>query len=247
MVNPSRPSPNPTLTLFFFDPPSFVSAPLSCLVSSRRVDSIWWRCDPSATFEQCKAAADRLLATMPPHEPYSTDCFKRAHDKLLWDPRYGVRVYGQITFKPASRVGDVFAEGDEVVCVAHLHKQWAKTCNALSETRLATIDKQRARAGEETREDIVKQATKEHLNKSVKVRPTKFNSWKPPLAVGGAAVGGANANATSSKTSSKTMSKTMTKTMSGTRSKDSTRGSAMSSSGKKSGSGGSGRALSAKN
>jgi len=184
---------------------------------------------------------------MPPHEPYSTDCFKRAHDKLLWDPRYGVRVYGQITFKPASRVGDVFAEGDEVVCVAHLHKQWAKTCNALSETRLATIDKQRARAGEETREDIVKQATKEHLNKSVKVRPTKFNSWKPPLAVGGAAVGGANANATSSKTMTGTMSKTMSKTMSGTRSKDSTRGSAMSSSGKKSGSGGSGRALSAKN
>ena len=130
-----------------------------------------------------------------------------------------------------------------MVCVAHLHKQWAKTCNALSETRLATIDMQRARAGEETREDIVKQATKEHLNKSVKVRPTKFNSWKPPLAVGGAAVGGANANATSSKT----MTKTMTKTMSGTRSKDSTRGSSMSSSGKKSGSGGSGRALSAKN
>ena len=126
---------------------------------------------------------------MPPHEPYSTDCFKRAHDKLLWDPRYGKRVYGQIEFKPASCVGDVYAEGDEVVCVAHLHKQWAKTCNALSETRLATIDMQRARAGEETREDIVKQATKEHLNKSVKVRPTKFNSWKPPLAVGGAAVG----------------------------------------------------------
>ena len=182
---------------------------------------------------------------MPPHEPYSTDCFKRAHDKLLWDPRYGKRVYGQIAFKPASRVGDVFAEGDEVVCVAHLHKQWAKTCNALSETRLATIDKQRARAGEETREDIVKQATKEHLNKSVKVRPTKFNSWKPPLAVGGAAVGGANA--TSSKTMTGTRSKTMTKTMSATRSKDSTRGSSMSSSGKKSGSGGSGRALSAKN
>ena len=134
---------------------------------------------------------------MPPHEPYSTDCFKRAHDKLLWDPRYGKRVYGQIEFKPASCVGDVYAEGDEVVCVAHLHKQWAKTCNALSETRLATIDMQRARAGEETREDVVKQATKEHLNKSVKVRPTKFNSWKPPLAVGGAAVGGANANATS--------------------------------------------------
>ena len=246
MVNPSRPSPNPTLTLFLSSLLRFGAALVS-LFSSRLVDSIWWRCDPSATFEQCKAAADRLLATMPPHEPYSTDCFKRAHDKLLWDPRYGKRVYGQIEFKPASCVGDVYSEGDEVVCVAHLHKQWAKTCNALSETRLATIDMQRARAGEETREDIVKQATKEHLNKSVKVRPTKFNSWKPPLAVGGAAVGGANANATSSKTMAGTMTKTMTKTMSGTRSKDSTRGSSMSSSGKKSGSGGSGRALSAKN
>jgi len=247
MVNPSLTSvPESDAHTFLIFPPSFRRRS-SRLLSSRRVDSIWWRCDPSATFEQCKAAADRLLATMPPHEPYSTDCFKRAHDKLLWDPRYGKRVYGQIEFKPASRVGDVFAEGDEVVCVAHLHKQWAKTCNALSETRLATIDKQRARAGEETREDIVKQATKEHLNKSVKVRPTKFNSWKPPLAVGGAAVGGANANATSSKTMAGTMAKTMSKTMSGTRSKDSTRGSAMSSSGKKSGSGGSGRALSAKN
>ena len=107
MVNPSRPSPNPTLTFFY--PPSFVPGKLLpvSLFSSRLVDSIWWRCDPSATFEQCKAAADRLLATMPPHEPYSTDCFKRAHDKLLWDPRYGKRVYGQIAFKPASCVGGV--------------------------------------------------------------------------------------------------------------------------------------------
>jgi hypothetical protein len=206
--------------------------------------SIWWRCDPSATFEQCKAAADRLLATMPPHEPYSTDCFKRAHDKLLWDPRYGKRVYGQIRFKPASSIGDVFAEGDEIVCVAHLHKQWSKTCNALSESRLATIDRQRARAGEEVREDIVKQATKEHLNKSVKVRPTKFNSWKPPLAVGGAA---AKLGATAAPEPNATLSKTMSKTMSETRSKGSTRGSSKSSSGQKSGSGASARALSAKN
>jgi len=184
------------------------------------------------------------LATMPPHEPYSTDCFKRAHDKLLWDPRYGKRVYGQIRFKPASSIGDVFAEGDEIVCVAHLHKQWSKTCNALSEARLATIDRQRARAGEEVREDIVKQATKEHLNKSVKVRPTKFNSWKPPLAVGGAA---AKLGSTAAPEPNATLSKTMSKTMSETRSKGSTRGSSKSSSGQKSGSGASARALSAKN
>ncbi len=185
---------------------------------------------------------------MPPHEPYSTDCFKRAHDKLLWDPRYGKRVYGQIRFKPASAIGDVFAEGDEIVCVAHLHKQWSKTCNALSESRLATIDRQRARAGEEVREDIVKQATREHLNKSVKVRPTRFNSWRPPLAVGGAvAVAAATVAAESNATMSKTLSKTLTGTMSGTGSKGSTRGSSTSTSGKKSGSGGNGRALSAKN
>ena len=146
---------------------------------------IWWRCEPNATFADAKAAADKLLASMPPHEPYNTDCFRRDHDKLLWDPRYGKRRYGKILFQPASTIGEVYNEGDEIVCVQHLHKQWMHTCNGLSEARLQKRDAQRALAGAEAREDIVKQATREHVVKEVKVRPTKFNSWRAPKPIGG--------------------------------------------------------------
>jgi|Transcript_11472 predicted nucleic acid-binding Zn ribbon protein len=148
---------------------------------------IWWRCDPSATFAECKAAADRLLSSLPPHAhaPYSLDLFKRARDGLLWDPRYGKRVYGQLKYKPAECVGDVFHEGDEIICVAHLHKRWSVTCNALSESRFAVLDKQRQRAADSTRDAIVKQATKEHFTLSKKVQPTRFNEWKAPTPIGG--------------------------------------------------------------
>ena len=147
--------------------------------------SIWWRCEPTATFADCKAAADKLLAKLPPHEPYSTDSFKRDHDKLLWDPRYGKRRYGMIKFKPATCIGDVYAEGDEILCMQHLHKQWARTCNGLSESRLDRIDAARALAGAEAREDIVKQATREHVSKEDKVRAEgQFASWKAPKPIG---------------------------------------------------------------
>ena len=49
--------------------------------------SYWWRCDPTATFAECKAAADKIVSSSYPNEPYDTDCFKRDHDKLLWDGR----------------------------------------------------------------------------------------------------------------------------------------------------------------
>ena len=49
------------------------------------------------------------------------------------------------------------------------------TCNGLSEARLQKRDAQRALAGAEAREDIVKQATREHVVKEVKVRPTNSN------------------------------------------------------------------------
>ena len=147
--------------------------------------SIWWRCEPTATFADCKAAADKLLATLPPHEPYSTDSFKRDHDKLLWDPRYGKRRYGMIDFKPATCIGDVYAEGDEIICMQHLHKQWARTCNGLSEARLERRDAARALAGAEAREDIVKQATREHVSREEKVRAEgQFASWKAPKPIG---------------------------------------------------------------
>ena len=70
-----------------------------------------------------------------------------------------------IEFKPATCIGDVYAEGDEIICMQHLHKQWARTCNGLSESRLERIDAARALAGAEAREDIVKQATREHVSR----------------------------------------------------------------------------------
>ena len=218
----------------------------------RSADPIWWRCDPSATFEQCKHAADKLLASLPPHESYSTDCFKRAHDKLLWDPRYGKRVYGQLKFKEAQCIGDVFGEGDEIICVAHLHKQWSVTCNALSETRLRVIENQRQIAADSVREDIVKQATNEHLSRSLKFKPAEYNDWKAPMPIGGGGLKPAGFGKTSLVTpygasmKSRKMSNTMSKTISETSKRMSSKSSSKrpGSSGR---SGGNGRALAAKN
>ena len=152
-------------------------------------------------------------------------------------------------------IGEVFGEGDEIVCVAHLHKQWAKTCNALSESRLATVDRQRALAGEVVRDDIVKQATKEHFTKSMKVKPTKFNSWKAPLGIGGAKPRWIEKYAETSNLKTATLLKTASnKTMSETSkgaSKTASSGKSQTSSSNKSsssvGSGGNGRALAARN
>lgn len=90
-----------------------------------------------------------------------------------------------IDFKPATCIGDVYAEGDEIICMQHLHKQWARTCNGLSEARLERRDAARALAGAEAREDIVKQATREHVSREEKVHAEgQFASWKAPKPIG---------------------------------------------------------------
>ena len=72
--------------------------------------SYWWRCDPTATFAECKAAADKIVSSNYPNEPYDTDCFKRDHDKLLWDGRYGARRYGGDVWDPEKvTIGQVYS------------------------------------------------------------------------------------------------------------------------------------------
>ena len=103
---------------------------------------------------------DRLLNY--PNEPYDTDCFKRDHDKLLWDGRYGARRYGGDVWDPEKvTIGQVYREGDEIVCVQHLHKQWHETCNDLSEARDARRKARYAKLGQEMRDEIIAQAAKQ--------------------------------------------------------------------------------------
>lgn len=124
--------------------------------------SYWWRCDPTATFAECKAAADKIVSSNYPNEPYDTDCFKRDHDKLLWDGRYGARRYGGDVWDPEKvTIGQVYREGDEIVCVQHLHKQWHVTCNDLSEARDARRKAHLAKLGQEMRDEIIAQAAKQ--------------------------------------------------------------------------------------
>jgi hypothetical protein len=55
----------------------------------------------------------------------------------------------------------VYNEGDEIVCVQHLHKQWHVTCNDLSEARDARRRVHLAKLGQEMRDEIIQQAAKQ--------------------------------------------------------------------------------------
>ena len=107
-------------------------------------------------------AADKIVSSNYPNEPYDTDCFRRDHDKYLWDGRHGARSYGGDVWDPTKvTVGQVYNEGDEIVCVQHLHKQWHVTCNDLSEARDARRRVHLAKLGQEMRDEIIQQAAKQ--------------------------------------------------------------------------------------
>ena len=107
-------------------------------------------------------AADKIVSSNYPNEPYDTDCFRRDHDKYLWDGRHGARRYGGDVWDPTKvTVGQVYNEGDEIVCVQHLHKQWHVTCNDLSEARDARRRVHLAKLGQEMRDEIIQQAAKQ--------------------------------------------------------------------------------------
>ena len=55
----------------------------------------------------------------------------------------------------------MYNEGDEIVCVQHLHKQWHVTCNDLSEARDARRRVHLAKLGQEMRDEIIQQAAKQ--------------------------------------------------------------------------------------
>ena len=111
--------------------------------------SVEWRCPPTATFADLKTAADEMLSAAWPFEEYKTDCFRREEDKKLWDPRYGMRKHGAIVWTPVTGgVQEVYEDGDVLVAVRHLHKQWANTCNAFSDVREDALRMARETAGE---------------------------------------------------------------------------------------------------
>ena len=81
---------------------------------------------------------------------------------MLWDGRYGARRYGGDVWDPEKvTIGQVYREGDEIVCVQHLHKQWHVTCNDLSEARDARRKAHLAKLGQEMRDEIIAQAAKQ--------------------------------------------------------------------------------------
>lgn len=109
----------------------------ACILSPRAfMCSVVWRCSPTATFADAKAAADKMLSAAWPFEDYHTDCLRREDDNKLWDPRHGQRKHGAVAWIPVGGgIQDVYADGDVLVAVRHMHKDWPSTCNAFSDVR----------------------------------------------------------------------------------------------------------------
>jgi hypothetical protein len=132
---------------------------------------VYWHCTGQESFADVKAAADAILSARWPFEPYDTDAFRRDADGHLWDSKRGVMRRGQ-SWKPAASLLDAgYGEGDELVCMVHLHKYWVKTCNSFSESRAATSASVRAARAQAVRDEIIAQAGRQVCERTVK-RPT---------------------------------------------------------------------------
>mmetsp|Transcript_36542 Transcript_36542/g.58712 ORF Transcript_36542/g.58712 Transcript_36542/m.58712 type:complete len:175 (-) Transcript_36542:1125-1649(-) len=157
----------------------------------RSKESVEWRCTGTATFEDMKAAADRMLSAEWPFEQYFTDCFRRDDDKKLWDPRFGQRKHGAVAWTPVSNgVQDVYRDGDELVAVRHLHKQWSSTCNVYSDVRADGLRAAREAAGDNLREAVKVQisrggeqhsATRSSMSSSTRSAATTSRSRLPDV------------------------------------------------------------------
>jgi len=132
---------------------------------------VYWQCTGQESFADVKAAADAILSARWPFEPYDTDAFRRDSDGHLWDRKRGVARRGQ-SWKPAASLLDAgYGEGDELVCMAHLHKYWVKTCNSFSESRAAKTASVQAARGQVLRDEIIAQAGRPVCERTFK-RPT---------------------------------------------------------------------------
>lgn len=132
---------------------------------------MYWQCTGQESFADVKAAADAILSARWPFEPYDTDVFRRDSDGHLWDRKRGVARRGQ-SWKPAASLLDAgYGEGDELVCMAHLHKYWVKTCNSFSESRAAKTASVQAARGQVLRDEIIAQAGRPVCERTFK-RPT---------------------------------------------------------------------------
>ena len=60
-----------------------------------------------------------------------------------------MRKHGAIAWTPVTGgVQEVYEDGDVLVAVRHLHKQWAYTCNSFSDVREEALRMAREAAGE---------------------------------------------------------------------------------------------------